>query len=156
VINNEFEGSIAGFFHGLVRKEGIRGLVARWPSLFSSKSFEAWNWFIAFGVLQGAMQLLVPGKVFRGPVSPMGNVPEYKANGVQCFALTGVLFYAAIMCEPASLCTSFALCYCLKVQMCIATALMPGSSAHKHASLSCAAVSIAAQAGAANTAALHM
>ena len=126
--------------------------MSRWPGMFSRNALEAWTVFSAFGALQAAMQLLVPGTTFRGPVSPMGNVPEYKvrlqspiarsgsanlfrcnalpcnvkihqdlcagpwrgppsllclgwnrpgevqANGVQCFLLTGLLFYVGVTC----------------------------------------------------------
>jgi len=43
------------------------------------------------GVFAGfelALMRLVPGAVFRGPVSAGGNVPVYTANGFQCFLIT--------------------------------------------------------------------
>ena len=41
---------------------------------------EAWCWVGAFGVFQAALQLLIPGSVFKGPVTPKGNVPVYKVG----------------------------------------------------------------------------
>lgn len=41
---------------------------------------EAWCWVGVFGVFQAALQLLVPGSVFKGPVSPKGNGPVYKVG----------------------------------------------------------------------------
>jgi 7-dehydrocholesterol reductase len=38
---------------------------------------------------------LLPGKRFEGPVTPGGNVPVYKANGVAAFAVTLALFLGA-------------------------------------------------------------
>ena len=81
MINNEFSGSVSAFLSQIIKREGVQGLIRRWPYVFlGSKAFAAWRWFVGFGVLQAAMQLLVPGKVFRGPLSPMGNVPEYKVR----------------------------------------------------------------------------
>lgn len=54
---------------------------------------EAWCWVGAFGVFQAILQLLVPGSTFRGPVSPKGNVPVYKANGLQCYFVTVAAFF---------------------------------------------------------------
>ena len=36
---------------------------------------------------------VVPGKEFRATVTPMGNIPIYKANGVQCYVLSIVLLF---------------------------------------------------------------
>ena len=33
-----------------------------------------------FGVLQAGLQLGLPGRTFKGPVSPRGNVPVYKVR----------------------------------------------------------------------------
>ena len=37
----------------------------------------------AFGALQAVLQLALPGKEHKGPVSPKGNVPIYKASLMQ-------------------------------------------------------------------------
>src|SRR5690606_24815189 len=36
---------------------------------------------------------VVPGKPFMGPITPQGNIPVYKANGVGCYLITLLLFY---------------------------------------------------------------
>ena len=51
----------------------MQGLLAIWPR----PSAEAWAYVAAFGVAQALMQLYVPGKVVKGPVTPKGNVPVY-------------------------------------------------------------------------------
>lgn len=37
----------------------------------------------------------VPGKQYFGPITPRGNVPIYKDNGLACFGITMVSFYLA-------------------------------------------------------------
>jgi 7-dehydrocholesterol reductase len=75
-----FNGSVWQFLTELVFKEGIRGVLSRWPSITSPETVEACTWFFSFGALQAVLQLLVPGKLFFGPVSPKGNVPVYKVR----------------------------------------------------------------------------
>lgn len=53
----------------------------------------AWATIGVWAAYGMASQLLVPGKEFRGPISPKGNVPVYKANGFQCYLLTLALFF---------------------------------------------------------------
>ncbi len=50
-----------------------------WPR----PSMEAWAIMGAFGALQALLQLALPGKEHKGPVSPKGNVPIYKASLMQ-------------------------------------------------------------------------
>ena len=66
------------------------------PFLYSlpTLSWEATYYIAAFGAFQAALQLLVPGKEFVGPVSPKGNRPVYKANGVESYLITLVAFFA--------------------------------------------------------------
>jgi len=64
------------------------GLTSIWPA----PTLKAWQIIGTFAALEAAMQVLVPGKTFLGPVTPMGNRPVYKANGVQCYVLTGLIF----------------------------------------------------------------
>lgn len=46
----------------------------------------------SFAAFQLALMRLVPGKVYRGPVTSAGNVPVYNANGFQCFVITLVTY----------------------------------------------------------------
>merc|ERR1719243_226455 len=55
----------------------------------------AWATIGVWAAYGMASQLLVPGKEFRGPISPKGNVPVYKANGFQCYLLTLALFFGS-------------------------------------------------------------
>jgi len=58
---------------------------AAWPSAFDRT---AWSIIAAFGAFQAAMQLLLPGRTVKGPVTPAGNTPVYVANGVPSYLCT--------------------------------------------------------------------
>ncbi|EIE25799.1 sterol delta-7 reductase DWF5 [Coccomyxa subellipsoidea C-169] len=70
------------------QKAGFQGVRASWPW----PSQEAWAIIASFGGLQAFLQLALPGAVHKGPVSPKGNVPVYKANGVLAYFTTLALF----------------------------------------------------------------
>ena len=71
---------------------GLKGVAAAWPSPFNR---EAWTFLAAFGSLQAALQLLLPGRRVAGPVTPRGNVPVYHANGVLSYFVTLALLGGA-------------------------------------------------------------
>lgn len=74
-----------GFFHAI---ENV------WmPVFFGSKT--AWTILGSFAAFQLILMKLIPGKPFLGPVTPKGNVPVYKANGVACFVITMLTFIVA-------------------------------------------------------------
>ena len=115
IINSHFDGSLAKLWTDLISQEGIQGLYRLWPSLLSSQAQHAWMCFLLFGALQAALQLLVPGKQFHGPVTPMGNVPQYKARN--SLSIHFVNF--------ASSCTSTSACCCVaRKARCRITALL--------------------------------
>lgn len=60
-----------------LQAEGIvRGLLAAWPV----PSLEAWTHIFMFGALQAMLQMLLPGREHKGPITPKGNVPVYKVR----------------------------------------------------------------------------
>ncbi len=63
------------------------------PVFLGSKT--AWTILASFAAFQLLLMRIVPGKPFLGPVTPKGNVPVYKANGVACFIITVVSFLTA-------------------------------------------------------------
>ena len=71
-------------------REGLASVFAKVPPP-TPRAWATIGVWAAYGI---ATQLLVPGKEFRGPISPKGNVPVYKANGFQCYLLTLALFFA--------------------------------------------------------------
>ncbi len=54
---------------------------------------EAWFVISIFMITQLLLIRIVAGKRFEGPITPKGNVPIYKANGILCFDITLTLFY---------------------------------------------------------------
>lgn len=68
---------------------GLPYLAAAYPP----SSWAGLRYLAAFGAIQAVLQLLVPGKRFEGPPTPKGNVPVYKANGLQCYLLSLALFF---------------------------------------------------------------
>lgn len=83
-----FHGS-PSLFWAWASKAGFAGVRAAWPSAVDP---EAWAIIASFGGLQAALQLALPGRRVTGPVTPAGNVPVYKANGVASYLTTlGVL-----------------------------------------------------------------
>ncbi len=69
----QLDGSLSAFYY-YVQRTGIAGLRSAWPW----PSAEAAAHVACFGALQAALQLGLPGRTFKGPVSPRGNVPVYK------------------------------------------------------------------------------
>ena len=59
-------------------KLGMRGL---WDAM-PRPTLDAWTHIAVFGVLEAALQMLLPGKEHKGPVTPNGNVPDYKVHKV--------------------------------------------------------------------------
>lgn len=63
------------------------------PYLFGS--LVAWKFIIPFVVFQLILMKVLPGRPTRGPVTPAGNVPVYKANGLLSFFVTLLTFLFA-------------------------------------------------------------
>ncbi|NDD59055.1 MAG: 7-dehydrocholesterol reductase, partial [Chlamydiae bacterium] len=53
----------------------------------------AWKILSCFAIFELILMRLVPGKIFKGPVTPAGNIPIYKSNGIACFVITYATFY---------------------------------------------------------------
>src|SRR5579864_5091770 len=56
------------------------------PLFFGTST--AWKILACFAFFQLVLMRFVPGKPFVGPVTPKGNIPIYKANGMACFLIT--------------------------------------------------------------------
>jgi hypothetical protein len=61
------------------------GVVYLWHAI-PSPSLMALQYIAVFGGVQAALQLLLPGKTFYGPATPMGNTPVYKVRPGACGA----------------------------------------------------------------------
>ena len=73
----------------------LRDPVAFYTAWFTLPSWTAVQILLVWSAFQLALMRLVPGKIFRGPVTPAGNVPIYTANGFQCFIITLVTYLLA-------------------------------------------------------------
>lgn len=58
-----------------------------------------------FAALELALLLFLPGETIRGPVTPAGNRPTYRLNGVSAYVITFALFFvgAGLGWFPASI-----------------------------------------------------
>lgn len=81
------EGSLTGLLYNL-GTDPVQTVMNAWKTP-SSTAIYALLIFAAFELL---LMKIVPGKEFKGPVTPAGNVPVYKANGMQSFFITIATF----------------------------------------------------------------
>src|SRR5262245_36085574 len=63
---------------------------------FPLPSFAAAKILLSWALLQLALLVVLPGKKHFGPVTPMGNQPHYKLNGVAAFLVTHILIGLAV------------------------------------------------------------
>ncbi|MFW5877221.1 MAG: 7-dehydrocholesterol reductase [Myxococcota bacterium] len=83
------------------------GIVAHWPL----PSWTAFGMFAAWVGTQLALMLVLPGKRHLGPITPMGEQPAYKLNGVSAFVVTHALWwlggYVLELFDPATVYAHF-------------------------------------------------
>jgi 7-dehydrocholesterol reductase len=84
-------GSVSALAN-LFRSEGVLAAAAKiWgPVVLGTKP--AWLILFVFASVELALMRLLPGKRFEGPVTPTGQIPVYKANGVLAFVTSLALF----------------------------------------------------------------
>ncbi|GFP79219.1 7-dehydrocholesterol reductase [Phtheirospermum japonicum] len=71
-----------------LRQNGLQGFIDIWPKPTAT----AWKIIACYGAFEAALQLWLPGKRVEGPISPAGNRPVYKANGVLSYIVTLVTY----------------------------------------------------------------
>ncbi|KAI3832882.1 hypothetical protein MKW92_019881 [Papaver armeniacum] len=81
------DGSAVQTFDYLTQN-GLQGLVDIWPR----PTAMAWKIIACYAAFEALHQLALPGKRVEGPISPAGNVPVYKANGMLAYAVTLVTY----------------------------------------------------------------
>nr|AFK45412.1 unknown [Lotus japonicus] len=82
------DGSILQTFNNL-NQTGVKTFFLHsWPK----PSATAYKIIAVYAAFEAALQLLLPGKTVHGPVSPAGNVPVYKANGVAAYLVTLITY----------------------------------------------------------------
>lgn len=88
--------ALGGSFRSLWQHLARDGLMATiyhiWQPVFFGTP-EAWQIIGIFVGLQLGLMRLVPGRIYRGPMTPQGNVPIYRANGAASFFITLGLFW---------------------------------------------------------------
>ncbi len=90
-INVALHGSFQHFFQ-LIQENGLITTVWQiWKPLFFGSPM-GWKILAVFSVFQLTLMKIVPGKPFLGPITPNGNVPTYKANGLASYLITMAAF----------------------------------------------------------------
>ena len=79
-----FNGSLAP----LLSVAGWHAIATHWPWPSTSAAAIV----LIFVVIEGILLQWLPGKIFEGPITPTGNRPLYKLNGVPAWFVTHALF----------------------------------------------------------------
>lgn len=124
--NSVLKGSFSTLWQQILSNGFLTTLLEIWRPYFLGTP-TAWKIIAIFGVVQICFMKFLPGKIFKGPPSPKGYVPIYKANGVLAFGTTMFLFLfcsSVIHLFPATILYDnlggilgalniFSLCFCL-------------------------------------------
>ena len=90
-INVKYDGSVASWWEQATAVGFFAELASAWkPVVWGTAA--GWKIIGVFAVVQLLLMRLVPGPTFRGPTTPKGSVPVYRANGVACFLISLGLF----------------------------------------------------------------
>jgi 7-dehydrocholesterol reductase len=89
--NTEMEGSILSLIAFFQKSGFFQGMKEIWGPVFWGSEI-AWKMIFIFALFQLFLMKLLPGKTFYGPLTPKGNIPVYKANGPQTYAVTLSVF----------------------------------------------------------------
>ncbi|CAN6452710.1 unnamed protein product [Victoria cruziana] len=81
------DGSVSIAFN-YFKQNGLQGLTSIWPK----PTVIAWKIIACFAAFEAVLQLALPGERVEGPISPAGNRPVYKANGLLAYAVTMVAY----------------------------------------------------------------
>ncbi|XWS19235.1 hypothetical protein CRYUN_Cryun32bG0113400 [Craigia yunnanensis] len=71
-----------------LKQHELLGFIEIWPRPTAT----AWKIIFVYGAFEAALQLLLPGRRVEGPISPTGNQPLYKANGMAAYFVTLVTY----------------------------------------------------------------
>ena len=76
----------------MIRQDGVSLFVQRSLLQHLLGNTKAWTFIGCFAVFELILMRLIPGKRMTGPVTPKGNTPVYKANGLQVYFITVAVF----------------------------------------------------------------
>ena len=96
VISKAVTNPNTGFLQGVL--DALQELTSNPMSFVFKDAFDwtAWKIIGAYSCFELFLMRLVPGETFFGPISPCGNVPVYKLNGVKCFLLSILAFLGGV------------------------------------------------------------
>jgi len=89
--NTMLGGSFSRLLDLIVQTGFISTLYMIWEPVFWGTP-TAWLMIVSFAAFELILMKRLPGKRFLGPITPKGNVPIYKANGVMAYAITLSVF----------------------------------------------------------------
>jgi len=84
-------GSVTRLADVIINEGPVDLLYRIWGPVFFGTP-RAWMIIGVFALSQLAMMRLVPGRAYQGPVTPAGNIPVYKDNGLASYGVTLTLF----------------------------------------------------------------
>jgi len=90
--NISLGGSVEKLASLFVQNGFFSTLYQIWSPVFFGTA-EAWKILATFAAVELFLMKALPGRKIAGPVTPKGNVPIYKANGISSFICTIALFY---------------------------------------------------------------
>lgn len=90
--NINLNGSYAELVRWMAEVGPLTAIWSVWKPLFFGTP-QAWAIIGIFSALQLILMRVLPGKSYEGPLSPMGNTPVYKDNGVAAYLISLGLFF---------------------------------------------------------------
>lgn len=85
--NTVLDGSFSALFQLFLNQGFFSTIYSIWQPVFFG-SATAWQIIFGFIFLEFVLIKYLPGRTFLGPVTPNGNTPVYKANGVLAFMIS--------------------------------------------------------------------
>lgn len=85
--NTALAGSFAALWTLIIQQGFFETIYQVWSPFWLGSSM-AWGLIACFIVVELVLMRFLPGKEVQGPITPNGNVPLYKANGVLAFLVT--------------------------------------------------------------------
>lgn len=92
--NTALQGSLSQLLELFNQQGFINTIYQAWQPYFWG-SATAWKMIFSFAIFELILMKALPGKTFYGPITPNGNIPVYKANGVSALIVTLLTFFTA-------------------------------------------------------------
>lgn len=90
--NVSLDGSLGNLYSLFAEKGLFSTIYDVWSPLFFGTT-NAWKILATFASVELLLMKALPGRKIQGLITPKGNVPVYKANGISSFICTLGLFY---------------------------------------------------------------